>query len=121
MFTFFLKSYRVGILDFCGQDVNVNFNINLDDGKNSFKNFDNGLYSKDEIFNGIETRHPNLLKSVIIGKKGWGLWKNEWSKGISEWSFTIDEIVNEFEKHNIVIPEPLMVDFKNTIQRMRYK
>ena len=46
-----------------------------------------------------------FLKGVIIGKKGWGLWKNEWSKGISEYLFRIEDIVKEFTKYGITILE----------------
>lgn len=33
IFNFFLKSYRSGILTFCGYDVKVEFDINSDNGK----------------------------------------------------------------------------------------
>lgn len=54
-------------------------------------------------------------------KKGWGLWKNEWSDGITECLFTLDEIIEQFTEHNIVIPKPLLKDFENTIQRKKQK
>jgi hypothetical protein len=55
------------------------------------------------------------LQGVIIGKKSWGLWKNEWSDGISEGLFSKKEILQQFEENNIKIPESLMQDFENTI------
>lgn len=67
----------------------------------------------------IISKHPNILKSVLIGKKGWGLWVNEWSDGIVEWSFTIDDILNEFKDKNITIPESLLKDLYNTIERKK--
>jgi len=121
MFTFFLKSYRCGILDFCGVEVITHYDKNGRDGKFCFKNFDNGVYTKTQVHEGIHTKHPNVLKGVIIGKKGWGLWKNQWCEGISDSLFTISEILEEFEQHNIKIPEPLMKDFLNTMVRMYNK
>jgi hypothetical protein len=43
------------------------------------------------------------------------LWKNQWSDGISEGSFTQKEILEQFTENGITIPEPLMRDFDNTI------
>lgn len=79
------------------------------------------MFTKTQVHEGIKTKHPNILKGVIIGKKGWGLWKNQWSEGISDGLFTVSEILEEFEKHHITIPDPLMKDFFNTIQRMLNK
>jgi hypothetical protein len=62
-----------------------------------------------------------VLKGVIIGKKSWGLWKNEWSMGISECSFTLEEIVKQFTDKGIKIPDSLMLDFENTVWRMKCK
>jgi hypothetical protein len=52
-----------------------------------------------------------------MGKKSWGLWKNEWSDGISDGLFTINEILEEFNKYNIKMPESLYQDFLNTIMK----
>ncbi len=120
IFTFFLRSYRYKILDFCGSEVNTIFDINSQDCKFCFKSYDNGIYSKEEISKGIKSKHSNILKGVIIGKKSWGLWKNEWSKGISEGLFTLNEILEEFNKFNIKIPDSLMKDFENSIHKMKY-
>ena len=114
-------SYRSGLLDFCGTEVKIRFDIDEPDGKVCFMNFENGMYSKEEVFNGIITCHPNVFKGVIIGKKSWGLWRNEWSDGISECLFTLDEIVQQFTDRNIVIPEPLLKDLENTIHRKKKK
>lgn len=116
MFTFFLQSYRKGILTFCGENMEVNFDVNGDDGKIIFKRFDNGEF-KGINQNKLITRHSNISKGVIVGKKSWGLWVNEWSDGISEGSFTKKEILDEFEKRNIIIPEPLLLDFENRIYK----
>lgn len=85
------------------------------DGKEGFRLFEDGFF-KNKV---IKTRHPNILKSVIIAKKGWGLWLNEWTNGITDWSFTKDEIFVEFEKNNILIPEPFLLDFNNVLERER--
>ena len=105
-----MKSYRSDILTFCGSSVDVKFDINGPEGKNSFRIYDNGRFTEKSV-----TRHPNILRCVIIGKKSWGLWVNEWSDGIVEGSFTKSEILEEFSKHNITIPESLLKDFENRI------
>ena len=63
------------------------------------------------------SQHPNISKGVIIGKKSWGLWLNQWTDGIAEGCFTKQEILNEFEKHNIKIPESLLTDFNNRLNQ----
>lgn len=121
MFTFFLQSYRKGILDFCGVEVITRYDENGKDGKFCFKSFENGIYSKIQVSGGIRTKHPNILRGVIIGKKGWGLWKNQWSEGISEGLFTINEILEEFENHDIKIPDSLLTDLINTSLKLYKK
>lgn len=117
MFSFFLKCYRTGLLTFCGSKVEVQFDPSEGDGKFCFRKYDNGEY-KLQI---PRTMHPNILKGVITGKKSWGLWVQQWSEGITDWSFTKEEILGEFEKNNIKIPEPLLRDFENVIERKRRK
>jgi hypothetical protein len=112
-----LKSYRSGILDFCGSEVSTQYDKNGQEGKLCFMNFENGVYSKNILFDGIKTKHPNILKGVIIGKKSWGLWRNEWSDGISEGSFTFKEIIEQFTENDINVPESLLKDLKNTINK----
>ena len=112
MFTFFLKSYQSGILDFCGSDVKVKDDKNGPDAMLGFRMYDNGQFSKKEF---IESSHPNVLKAVIVGKKAWGLFCGEWSDGIAEGSFTKREILSEFENKGIVIPESLKSEFENMI------
>jgi len=112
IFIFFLTSYRKGILTFCGSNVDVEFDVNEIEGKNTFRKFDNGQYKNGTP---IISRHPNIVKGVIIGKKSWGLWLNEWSDGIVEGSFTKREILKDFEDLGITIPESLLKDFENRI------
>lgn len=112
IFWFFLQSYRHKILDFSGVEVKTRMNINEDDGKVCFKKFDNGEYKGIES---ISTRHPNILKGVIVGKKSWGLHVKMWSEGISEGTFTKQELLQQFIDHKIEIPEPFLLDFDNTI------
>lgn len=116
---FFIESYRKGILDFCGSDVKVKFDRNSPDLRTCFFKYNDGEYTKDELYDGIPTKHPNLLRMYIIGKKSWGLWLNEWASGIAEWLFTLDEILEQFGE--IKIPESLLIDFKNRIHKKRYK
>ena len=112
IFWFFLQSYRHKILDFSGVEVKTRMNINEDDGKVCFKKFDNGEYKGIES---ISTRHPNILKGVIVGKKSWGLHVKMWSEGISEGTFTKQELLQQFIDHKIEIPESFLLDFDNTI------
>lgn len=116
MFYFFLKSYRSGLLTFCGSNVEVEFDENSEEGKFTFRQVENGDIKKNTI---IKTRHPNIVKGVIIGKKSWGLFLDQWSDGICDWSFTKEEILGEFQKRNIQIPEPLLRDFENRIEKKK--
>lgn len=90
------------------------------EAKNCFKKFENGQYTQGEN-SIIKTRHPNLVYSVIKGKKSWGLWKSEWVQGIVEHSFTREEILGEFEKHNIEIPESFLMEFDNLLKKEKQK
>lgn len=101
------------MLTFCGSKVDVDFDINEGDGKFSFRRYDNGEFK----FKNPKTRHPNILKGVITAKKSWGLFLNEWSSGISEGLFTKGEILKEFEDNNIHVPEMLLIDFDNRINK----
>lgn len=58
---------------------------------------------------------------MIIGKKAWGLWLNTYAEGIVDWSFTKEEIVNEFTMNDIMIPTSLMKDFDNRINMLKIK
>ena len=69
------------------------------DCKECFRLYEDWFYKDKDII----TRHPNILKSVLIGKKGWGLWLQEYSSGIVECSFTKEEILNGKTKEGIEI------------------
>lgn len=112
IFSFFLKCYRSELLDFCGSIVETISDTNEIEGKNTFRKYDNGDYQNGKP---IITRHPNVVKAVIVGKKSWGLFINEWSDGIIEGSFTKKEILEEFSNRNINIPDSLLLDFENRI------
>lgn len=117
MFDFYLKVYRTGLITFCGVGIEVNFDVNGSDGKFGFREYDNGRFKlKTPV-----TKHSNILKAVILGKKGWGLWVEQWSQGISEWSFTKDEILEEFHLRNIEIPESLMLEWDKLIEKKKAK
>lgn len=73
--------------------------------------FDNGQFKGKDIV----SRHPNIVKSVIVGKKSWGLWADQWSDGIVDGDFRQQEILDEFKYKGIIIPESLMTDFNNRI------
>ena len=107
-----MKSYRSGILTFCGSHVDIDFDVNSIEGKMTFRKYDNGQYRQGKK---IITRHPNIVKGVITGKKSWGLWVNQWSDGIVEGTFSKREILQDFYDKEIIIPESLMKDFDNRI------
>lgn len=114
MFIFFIKSSYYNILDFSGTYLpNIIFDINGDSSIISYVKYNNGEYDNNTII----TKHPNLTRLFILGKKSWGLWMNEWSKGISEGLFTRKEILEQFDKKNIKIPKKLIQDFENTIKK----
>ena len=117
IFTFFLMSYRSGLLTFCGSDVKVEFDLDSDDGKFGYRKFENGEVK----LHNLKSCHPNVMRGVIIGKKSWGLWSEEWSSGVVECSFTKEEVFEEFYKRNIKIPEPFLLDFENTIIKKKNK
>ena len=104
-------SYRAGILTFCGYGVKVEFDINSDDGKFSFRKFENGEVK----IHYLKSCHPNITRVVIIGKKSWGLHINMWSEGIVEGCFLKYEIFKQFEDKKIKIPNSLLKDFNNRI------
>ena len=115
MFEFFLKCNRTKILVFCGSNVKVIFDKDGPNSKEGFRLFDDGYFKKREIV----SSHPRILESVIIGKKSWGLWLNQWTDGIVDFTFTEKEILSVFEEKNITIPEPLLKDFYNTILKKK--
>ena len=115
MFHFYLKIYRSGLITFCGSIVVIDYEKDGSDGKFSFREYDNGRFK----FINPKSRHPNLLKAVISGKKGWGLWVKTWSEGITEWTFTKEEILKEFVERGIEIPEPLMIEWDKLIDKMK--
>ena len=115
MFHFYLKIYRSGLITFCGSIVVIDYEKDGSDGKFSFREYDNGRFK----FINPKSRHPNVLKAVISGKKGWGLWVSQWTEGIVECSFTKEEILKEFENKGIEIPEPLMIEWDKLISKMK--
>lgn len=118
MFTFFLQSYRKDILTFCGSKVEVSWidDNGKTDGKYSFRKFENGQFK----WKKYNSYHPNILKGVITGKKSWGLFLNMWAEGIAECNFTKNEIIQEFTDKGITIPECLLKDFENRINKLKY-
>jgi len=118
MFSFFLKVNRSGLITFCGSIITVDFDPNGISSKECFRLYEDGHYKNGKP---IVTRHSNIVKSVLIGKKGWGLWVDQWTEGIVDWTFTKEEILGEFEKLEIEIPESFLKDFDNTIERKKRK
>lgn len=115
IFFFFLSSYRKGLLNFAGVAVDINYIKNSYSARETFRRFDDGQFSNKDI----ESRQNNIVKAVITAKKSWGLFVKEWSKGIADRDFTISEIVLDFQKYNISIPESLMKGFLNEIHKYK--
>jgi len=116
MFSFFFQVNRRDLITFCGSIIKVEFDPNGVSGKECFRLYEDGYYKGGKS---IITRHPNIVKSVLIGKKGWGLWVDQWTEGIVDWTFTKEELLNEFVKVDIEIPESFLKDFENTIEKKK--
>jgi hypothetical protein len=97
--------------------VEVDFDIDGPDSKEGFRMYDDGQFKHRNPV----SRHPNLLKTVIIGKKSWGLWVDQWTDGICDWCFTKEEILSEFKRKGIDIPESFLKDFENVLERKKSK
>ncbi len=120
MFKFFFDINRTGLVTFCGSQVDkeIEFDVNGPEVKNCFRKFENGQYGGGKP---IITRHPNIMKSLLIGKRGWGLWRDQWSDGIVEHTFTREEILKEFSDKGIEIPESLLKEFDDFIKKKKQK
>jgi hypothetical protein len=118
MFFFFFSLNRTRLIDFCGSPTVIIYDKDGPDCKEGFRLYEDGFYRGGKP---IVSRHPNILKSVLISKKGWGLWVKEWTDGIVEWSFTEEEIFNEFKKRNINIPDPFLIEFRNLLHKKKTK
>lgn len=118
MFSFYLKLYRSGLITFCGSEIKIEYDPYSSDAKVAFKEYENGIFKKTGV---PKTCHPNILYGVMMGKKGWGLWCEQWSKGISEFIFTKFEIYEMFKKHDIELPKPIEKEFNNLIWKFRFE
>ena len=117
MFKFFYLVNRSGIIDFCGTTTNqIVFDLNGLDSRECFRLHEDGFYKGGKP---MITKQPNILKSVLIGKKGIGLWFDQWSDGIVDWSFTKEEILQEFIDKGVEIPEPLMIEWDKLITKLK--
>ncbi len=97
--------------------IDVEFDINGPDGKETIKHYENGKYVNKTIF----TKHPNIVMGIIMGKKSWGLHVKMWSEGIGERCFTKEEILNDFTQRGIVVPDFLSLDFDNHIRKRKIR
>lgn len=96
--------------------MSTTFKVDGDEGKFCFRKLENGEYKEGEK---LITRHSNILRGVITGKKSWGLWVDQWSDGIADWTFTEEEILSEFKNRNIKIPDSLLKDFRNRVDKKK--
>lgn len=116
IFYFFLRSYRKKLLNFGGIAVDTYYKKDGYSAKETFRRFDDGQYNNEQK---IESRQNNVLQGVIIAKKSWGLHVKIWTEGIVERDFTIEEIINDFERSGITIPESLMKGFINEVKKAK--
>jgi len=116
-FNFFLNSYRNGLLSFSGSIIDVIYDPDAKDAKESFRMFEDGQFKGKQI----TTTQPNVLFAVIAAKKGWGLWSDEWTDGIVDWCFSKEEILDQFEKVGLKIPDSFLLEFNNRIHRKKIK
>lgn len=114
--TFFLQSYRKGLLNFGGIGVDTFFKSEGYSAKEAFRRFEDGQYNN---LQPMESRHNNVMKALIIAKKSWGLHVKMWTEGIVDCDFTIDEIVDAFTKHNITIPDGFLKGLKNEVLKQK--
>lgn len=119
MCVFLVRSHRTEIIDFCGSDLvhDIIYDVNGDDALFCIRKFENGEYGRIGTLKPIITRHPNIVRTILLGKKGLGLWVREWSQGIAEGLFTKHEIYSQFEENNILIPESIKLDIQNNIYK----
>lgn len=116
-FKFFFLLSRRGLITFCGERIVVE--VTKDQkltARHCFKLFEDGRYKNGKT---IECCQPNILRHVLMGKKGWGLWTAEWSAGIAECSFTEQEIMNGFIDRGIDVPKCFMDEFDNRIWKFK--
>lgn len=116
-FLFFFRLSHRGLIEFCGERIVVE---KTDDpkmtAKHCFKLFEDGHYGREKV---VKCRQPNIMRHVLMGKKGWGLFSGEWSKGVGERLFRKEEILEEFHKRDIVIPKCFMHEFDNRIEKAK--
>ena len=116
-FMFFFRLSRRGLISFCGERIVIeSTNDPKLTAKHCFRLFEDGRYTMGRV---IQCRQPNILRHVLMGKKGWGLWTKEWGLGISECDFTQESIMEEFHKRSIVVPKCFMEEFLNRIWKCR--
>lgn len=114
-----MLSYRADILTFAGVEVDVKFQKDAPEAKECFRLHEDGYYRKNGNGEKMFSRQSNILKSVIIAKKSWGLHVDMWSDGIAEWCFTKEELLKQFEDFGIKIPEPFLKEFDSAIERKK--
>lgn len=115
MFKFFLDSYRGGLLNFAGVDVNTVQKYDGYSAKEAFKRYDTGDFNEETP----ASRQSNILRSVIIAKKSFGLHVRMWSEGIADGDFTIQEILDVFNDHKIKMPNSLLTGFENEVLKRK--
>lgn len=60
-------------------------------------------------------KHIRIIFLVLLKNK----WVKSWSEGIVDWTFTKEEILEEFTNKSIIIPEPLMIEWDNLILKLK--
>lgn len=114
-FRFFFLLSRRGLIDFCGERIAIEkTNDRKMTARHCFKLYEDGRYGMGKT---IQCCQPNIMRHVMMGKKGWGLWRGQWSEGVGHRLFRKEDIMEEFEKRSIVIPDCFMKEFDNAIEK----
>lgn len=116
-FNLYLALNRSGVIMFCGSKTEVTYSKSGPSAKKVFMLYENGNYKNGKP---VETKHPNLVKAVLVAKKGWGLWVDEWSSGIAEGLFTKQEIMDFFGNSGVLLSDAFQKELNDSIRRKKY-
>ena len=115
-FMFFFRLSRRGLISFCGERIVIeSTNDPKLTAKHCFRLFEDGRYTMGRV---IQCRQPNILRHVLMGKKGFSLWCNQWAEGVGQGLFSREEILFEFDLRSVVIPECFMIQLEKAIGKV---
>ncbi|NBO22909.1 hypothetical protein EBU94_06195, partial [bacterium] len=109
---FYANVYR-NLSDFSGDIISFEYDEKSKDALALFMDYENGLLKGENV---IKTKHPNILRSLVLGKKAWGLQANEWIDGIAQCLFLRSETIQSV---GFNIPKSFTQDFENRLYKKR--